>query len=209
MTASHPLHYDFRRSALLFIEFQREWLDESGSLFHLVVDREPFDAARRNAERLIAGARTGRGLRILHCGLRYTKGHPELGMASGGLRKLIKDGGRFLGKRADFVLPFVPEGDEFNVLGRVGVSAFSGSNLDPYLRNNDLHTLFVAGFATHVCVDSTFRQAHDLGYEAVMVEDATASFTETERRHVLDSVVHHYGHAVTTDEMLRELQAQA
>ena len=203
MSNAH-LRFDYNRSAVIFIEFQREWLDESGSLYRLVQDREQFEAAQQNAARLLAAARAG-GLRILHCGLKYTEGFPELGNASGGLRKLIKDADRFRGDRAAFVEPFVPLRGEFEVVGRVGVSAFSGSNLDSYLRNNEVRTLFIVGFAAHVCVDSTFRQAHDLGYEAVLVEDSIASFKDEERQHVLQSVAHHYGHSIKTDAMISDL----
>lgn len=61
--------------------------------------------------------------------------------------------------------------------------------------------MLIAGFALHVCIESTLRQAHDLGYRCLIICDATAAFTQDQRRHVLDEVIHHFGAAVTVEEV--------
>ena len=95
-------------------------------------------------------------------------------------------------------------GEEFVVGGRTGGSAFAGSNLDSYLRNNHIDTLYIMGYALHVCVESTLRSAHDLGYKPILIEDASAAFTPEQRQHVLNEVVHHFGKKITTQEFMRK-----
>jgi nicotinamidase-related amidase len=199
---------DRSRTALVLIEYQREWLDADGKINRLMTDRPQFEAALERSKRLIDGAREA-GLAIVHVGLAFTPGHPELGKAALGLRGAIPKFGTFVGRGAEFVPPFDPRPGEFVVSGRVGASGFAGSNLDAYLRNQRIDTILLAGFALHVCAESTFRQAHDLGYAAIIVEDATAAFTADQRRHVLDDVVHHYGAAASVDEVLVAISSTA
>lgn len=194
------------RAALVLIEFQREWLDETGKINHLVQDRTQFHTAVAGGERALAAARR-HGLPVVHVGLRFTEGHPELGVASGGLRAAIKRVGSFpvAGSGSEIPPPFTPRPGEFVVTGRTGASGFAGSNLDSYLRNNRIDHLYLAGFALHVCVESTLRAGHDLGYTVTVVEDATTAFTAEQRAHVLDHVVHHFGDRVTADEFEKRL----
>ena len=108
--------------------------------------------------------------------------------------------GTFSGSGADFVEPFVPRPGEFEVAGCIGVSAFAGSNLDQLLRNQRIGTVYLAGFTLAACVESTLRQAHDLGYAAIVVGDATAAFSPEQKGYVLDHVVPQFGQSATVDE---------
>ena len=56
---------------------------------------------------------------------------------------------------------------------------FTGSTLEAHLRDRGVHRLVVAGLTTEHCVSSTCRAASDLGFEVVVVEDATACFGRT------------------------------
>ena len=51
----------------------------------------------------------------------------------------------------------------------------------------------MVGFATNVCVESTFREAHDKGYNSIVIDDATSSFTKEEKEFFIKNVVHHFG----------------
>jgi biuret amidohydrolase len=126
-----------------------------------------------------------------------------------GLRSAIPKIGSFPidGKGSQFVEPFAPQKGEFVVQGRIGGSAFAGSNLDTYLRNQKIDTIYLAGFALHVCVESTLRVGHDLGYNTVVLEDACSAFNQNQRKHVLDDVVHHFGARRTVDEFIRDFES--
>ncbi|PRC95080.1 cysteine hydrolase [Solimicrobium silvestre] len=194
-----------KKTALVLIEYQDEWLAPGGKLNALMQDRSQFTDATLTSQRLIAGARA-QGLPIIHVGLKFNVGYPELGKAQYGLREAIPRVGTFVGTGATFTPPFTPQTGEFVVSGRNGASAFASSNLDSYLRNQGIDTLLIAGFALHVCVESTLRQAHDLGYTAIVVSDATAAFTPEQRAHVLSDVVHHYGTSTSADAALSQLR---
>jgi ureidoacrylate peracid hydrolase len=59
------------------------------------------------------------------------------------------------------------------VVNKTRYSGFCGTPLDSMLRTRDIRTLFFAGIATNVCVESTLRDAFFLDYWPVLLRDAT------------------------------------
>jgi len=55
--------------------------------------------------------------------------------------------------------------------------AFFGTELDLQLRRRGIRTIVLAGIATNFGVESTARQAWELGYEVVVLRDACAAIT--------------------------------
>lgn len=55
-------------------------------------------------------------------------------------------------------------------------SAFIGTRLEDYLRENDIKKVVITGIATNFCVSTTARMAGDLGFETYVVNDGTACF---------------------------------
>jgi nicotinamidase-related amidase len=53
--------------------------------------------------------------------------------------------------------------------------AFFRTDLDPELRKRGVRTIVLGGVATHIGVDTTARQAWELGYELVIARDVTSS----------------------------------
>lgn len=198
------------RSAVVFIEFQREWLDPSvGRLGAMMQDREQIADAVEAAERALALARSTDDLEPVHVPFRVSSEYAELGDHEHGLFGVIPRVRTWQGETADYAEGFEPAGGEFVVTGRVGASAFSNSNLDIYLRQRSIRQVFLAGFALHVCVESTLRDGHDRGYDMAVLEDACAAFTTAQRQHVLSEVVHHYGRHLTVDALAAEVSSPA
>lgn len=198
------------RSAFVFIEFQNEWLDSDRPLNRLMQDRPLFDNAVRNAATVIARART-LNANIVHAGLTLAAdpGYLVFGRGQGksGLKGAIPAAGTWRdSERIRFPEPFTPQPGEFVVSGRSGASVITNSNLDPYLRNNGIDHLYLLGFALHVCVESTLRAAHDLGYEVTVISDAAPAFTARQQAHVIEHVVHHFGRSATTEELRERLK---
>lgn len=53
--------------------------------------------------------------------------------------------------------------------------SFTATELESWLRERGLERLAVAGYMTHMCVDTTSRQAMHLGFEVTVLDDATGT----------------------------------
>lgn len=190
------------KSALILIETQNEWMHPDGKLNKaLVKDKEMMQTSIKNIEKLVAFARK-EGIPVVHVGLRFEKGYPELANGKSGLRKAIPNAGTFPINEfgSQFYETVKPIEGEFVVTGRVGASGFTGSNLDTYLRNNKIENIYLAGYATHVCVESTLRDGHERSYNTYVISDATSAFNQTQQSYFLSEIVHHFGEHLTTKE---------
>ncbi|MBS0267537.1 MAG: cysteine hydrolase [Proteobacteria bacterium] len=76
-----------------------------------------------------------------------------------------------IGAIADVVAPQAGE----PVVVKNFPSSFEKTNLDDLLKGFGVEDLTIAGFMTHVCVNSTARAAFNHGYRATVVGNATAT----------------------------------
>lgn len=183
-------------SALVMIEYQNEWVSDSGGLRNLLVeDDKHFQDSIERSKELLEFARN-QGIRVVHVTLKPDPHYSVFGDASFGLRAAIPEAQTWRGEMQEIHKDFEPLPGEHVITERTGASAFSGSNLDSFLRNNSIDTLFLAGFATHVCVESTLREAHDKGYKTFAVTDATGAFNQQQQIYFEQEVLHHFGHGV-------------
>jgi nicotinamidase-related amidase len=59
------------------------------------------------------------------------------------------------------------------------------------------------GYALHVCVESTVRAAHDLGYEVIVIEDACSAFNKEQKQYFLESILHHFGSSIKAGDFIK------
>lgn len=76
-----------------------------------------------------------------------------------------------LGRIADPVAPLPGE----TVIVKKYPNSFVGTELDAKLHEHGIENLILAGFMTHMCVNSTARGAFNLGYRPTVVAAATAT----------------------------------
>lgn len=71
-------------------------------------------------------------------------------------------------------------------------SAFIGTDLQAQLEAKDIDTLVIVGLTTNHCVSTTARMAANLGFDVVVVDDATAAFDHTDHngRHFDAETIH-------------------
>ncbi len=78
---------------------------------------------------------------------------------------------------SDFVPALKPEGDEYIVKKRRH-SGFAYTDLDLFLREENIDTVVVTGTWTNVCVRSTATDALSMAYRVISLEDAIHSKTD-------------------------------
>lgn len=66
------------------------------------------------------------------------------------------------------------------VVGKFPVGAFTNSDLDRELSGRGIGELILAGVATHMVVESTTRQASDLGYGVVVARQACTTGSQAQ-----------------------------
>ena len=97
-----------------------------------------------------------------------------------------------------------PGADEI-VLPKTSSSVFISTNIDYVLRNLGVRSLIVAGVLTDQCVDSTVRDACDLGYLVTVPTDACATLTQDRHDWSLRNN-RGYCRQVTTDTLVSEIE---
>jgi ureidoacrylate peracid hydrolase len=96
-----------------------------------------------------------------------------------------------------------PAGDEI-VVPKTSSSVFISTNIDYILRNLGVKSLIVAGCLTDQCIDSTVRDACDLGYLVTVPTDACATLTAERHESALRNN-RGYCRQVTTAALLAEI----
>lgn len=87
--------------------------------------------------------------------------------------------GRYMitGEHCNDIIPeLAPRTDEL-VIDKPGAGSFYATLLDHILRLRGITHLVVTGVTTDVCVHTTIREGNDRGYQCLLVEDATESYT--------------------------------
>lgn len=94
-----------------------------------------------------------------------------------------------------------PAADEV-VINKTTYGAFSSTGLDATLRNMGIETIVLVGVVTNRCVETTMRGAADRGYRVILVDDATAAFSQELQDAATLSLTGAYGVIRQTDETL-------
>ena len=141
------------KTALLVIDIQKDYFE--GGRFPLV---KPLEAAK-NAYMLLQCFRESSGL---HVHIQHISREPDASFFIKG------DSGSDI---HDAVAHF--EGEP--IVYKHYPNAFRETNLLEILKEWGVERVVVTGMMTHMCVDATARAAVDLGFEAIVAEDACAT----------------------------------
>lgn len=83
-------------------------------------------------------------------------------------------------------------------------SAFASTTIDAELKRRGIEMLAICGVSTNYCVESTLRDASDLGYDVALIEDASAdSNFESHERGVRGCGA--FGRVLTAAEAIAEI----
>lgn len=138
------------KSALILIDCQNTYREG-------IMQLEGVEPALKDCATLLARAREA-GAPVIHIQHDAGPGSPY-------------DTTAHIGRITDVVAPKPGE----KVITKAYPSSFEKTDLDAELKRLGVTDLVIAGFMTHVCVNSTSRAAFNLGYRPTVVASATAT----------------------------------
>lgn len=183
------------RPVLLLMDFQHGVVESIGS-------PSVVDAADRAAK-----AARAAGIPVMFVRVAFRPGYPEAAEGNAAFSALTSQAGDAMTQdhpNTQVHAALAPQEGEPVILKR-RVSAFAGSDLDVLLRGAGADTLVLAGIATSGVVLSTLRQAADLDYRLVVLEDACADRDEEVHRVLTQKVFPRQAIVTTTDEWIASL----
>jgi nicotinamidase-related amidase len=83
--------------------------------------------------------------------------------------------------------------------------AFYGTDLDLQLRRRTLTSIVLCGIATEAGVESTARDAYELGYELVFASDAMSGMSPESHANSIERIFPRIGRVRTTDQIVAAL----
>ena len=84
-------------------------------------------------------------------------------------------------------------------------SAFHDTEIGVWLRSLKIDTLIFCGIDTSICVESSLRDAFNIGYDVVLISDATASNNKKHYESTLENVKGYYGMVMDMKELCQYL----
>jgi ureidoacrylate peracid hydrolase len=93
--------------------------------------------------------------------------------------------------------------DSDHVIRKRRDSAFYDTEIGVWLKSVGIDTLIFCGIDTSISVESSLRDAFNLGYDVILMSDATASNIEKHYQSTLENVRGYYGLVLSTEEFSR------
>ncbi|MEM7253641.1 MAG: isochorismatase family cysteine hydrolase [Pseudomonadota bacterium] len=170
------MDWDLETMAFLVMDYQNDIMHVQGALGrHGMGETTARSGATERTADVLERLRTA-GAFIVHVGVGYRAGHPELDKAEKFLGSMAKANALVEGTwGVAFAHEVAPRDGELVIIKR-GMSSFTGTDLERVLRQNGIETVVLAGIATTFVVEGTARHAVDLGFNVVTIHDCCASF---------------------------------
>jgi nicotinamidase-related amidase len=183
---------DPKKTALLTLDFQN-------GIIGMVAGS---DACVQSASKIVQYARKA-GVQIIHVGLGFAKGHPEIPDTQV-IFKRIKENNLFVigTPTAEFHKDLTQPEDL--VVYKHRVSGFTENQLHLILRSKGIENLILMGIATSGIVLSTIRAAFDLDFNCTVISDACFDSDEEVHRVLTEKVFPRQGTVMTADAFIQE-----
>ncbi len=97
------------------------------------------------------------------------------------------------------------EGDISLVKNRYSCLAPGASPLERVLRSRSVDTLLIAGTKTNICCETTARDAFDMDFKVVLVNDCCAALSDREHQATMESIIQQFGDVLSTNEVLERM----
>lgn len=203
MTVPWPIEgpLDLSRTALIVIDMQTDFCGPNGWIDRLGQSIENTRKPIGPIARLLEAARAA-GMTIIHTREGHRADLSDLnpvkrwrsrahGVGIGDESNL----GRALtrGEPGHDIIPeLYPEPGEI-VVDKPGKSSFHATEFDNILRARGIEALIICGVTSDCCVQSTYRDAADLGYDCIVVTDGTQAVETANHEGMLAALAAHGG----------------
>ncbi len=192
-------------TALLVIDPYNDFISEGGKVWNRLKTVAEANHCVPNMARVLNAARKA-GLRVFYAlHHRYRPGDYETWKYIAPVQKAawVHKSFEYGTWGGEIRSEFKPQLGDIVALEHWGSSGFANTDLDLQLKKHGIHKLIIMGLIAHTCVEATVRYAAELGYEATMVKDATADYSDEEMHAALDVNIPNYATSiVTADEVV-------
>ena len=205
------VHYDPRKTALLFIDPYNDFLSEGGKVWPAIQTVAREVNLLDNLRAIQSAVRTAGMRKIIVPHRRWQPGDYECWCRPSPTQRLLMTRKTFAKDSwgGEWHPDFAPQGNDIVVHEHWGSSGFQNTDLDFQLKQHGITHVICVGLLANTCVETSARYAQELGYHVTLVKDATAAFKREMMvaAHELNGPT--YAHSiVTTAELLPTLQAQ-
>lgn len=94
------------------------------------------------------------------------------------------------------------------VLTKTGSGCFASTNLDHLLRNMGVSTIVVTGMWTNSCVETTVRNAADLDYRTVIIEESCVAMTPERHEYTLNFLDNNFCTVKSVEEVIEAVETR-
>jgi nicotinamidase-related amidase len=191
-------------AALLMLHWQNSVCDPKGIWGKTLCHQIEKNNAIKNAQKVLTLAR-GRGMLIVFVNIGWRPGFPELPENQYyPLLQGVKDENKgIIGTwEVDVIDALKPNKNELIVIN-YGSDSFEGTDLDRILRANNIGHIFVSGQCIEHVVATTIKRAANMGYNAILIKDATSGFTDSNYAAMLD-ILPLYAKVISSDQLTLE-----
>ena len=162
------------RTAVIAVHMQHDIVTADGAFGGFFAAQAAERDVIGQAGQLLEAARRS-GATVVYTRVAWQPGYPNLVANSPLLGMVAQFGALVEGSGKAEIVPQLTPRDGDIVLTHQRVGSFSASQLDVILRSRGIDTVLFAGVATNASVESTVRQASDLGYRTIVVADACSA----------------------------------
>jgi nicotinamidase-related amidase len=205
------VHYDPRRTALLFVDPYNDFLSEGGKVWPAIKAIAEGVNMLENLRAIDRAVRAAAVQRVIVPHRRWQPGDYECWCHPSPTQRLLMTRKTFAKDTwgGEWHPDFAPRGNDIVVHEHWASSGFANTDLDFQLKQHRISHVIVVGLLANTCVETTARYAQELGYHVTLVKDATAAFNREMMvaAHELNGPT--YAHSiVTTSELLPALATQ-
>ena len=201
---------DPEETALLLIDMQNDVLHEKGKFAASGIGVWKFAKEAGtipNTRKMIEIARKN-GIPVIYVKIVFRPDYADMGLVQFSpctLYKMIKEGEVFKEGTwgAEYVDELKPEAGDYVVVKR-RMNAFYNTDLETLLRGLWRTTLIICGVVTNFCVEATVRGAVDRDFDAIVLEDCTASESKEMQEFPMKAIFPMLGVVTTTEELVIE-----